>query len=62
MTAGMFSVRQQQEEEEEVQQCQIVYMDVSTIERDQDQQWDFAAALQEEHLFLELQIMPSYIL
>lgn len=53
--AGLLSVQQQDEDEEveeEAERCQIVCMDVYTIEMERDQQWDFAAAQQEEHPFL----------
>lgn len=58
------SVQQQQRRrwrDEEAEQCQIVCTDESTIELDQDQLWDFAAALQEEHPGLAMLIMPAYI-
>lgn len=44
----MFSVQQRQqeeEEEEEAEHCLVVCRDVPTIELDQDQLEDFAAAL-----------------
>lgn len=55
-------VSQQQQEKEEEEQCQIVCTDVSTIEQDQDQPWDFAAALQDEHPGSAMLIMPASIL
>lgn len=43
------TVQQQQQEEGEAEQCQIVCKDMSSIELDWDQLWDFTAAVQEGH-------------
>lgn len=52
-----FAVQQQQEEEEQAECCQIVCADVSTVELDQNQLWEFSA---EDHPGLAMLTMQGY--